>query len=304
MSKNNYFNYVDSDSHYYFLNYLLAFAMKQHKDEDPLLSDCAKEIIRYILKMDESENVIITEKDDYTFTVNHDKCIGINSSTSEYEYAKSNSWYKEYYFVCYTPSGLFNMYKIDGIHLIHLSIKKIKEICSKYQSDNQIFIQFLQFLNEQEHIIKATLQKPMEQWNQTDYRYFTLHLVEDSVVDVSKNAIGHIVGFGSWLENMQHIISLYWYYISEEKLCQMGIDRITIYLYTRLNTINIRFKTVDKKNEHIIQKLEDFVNNICPMPITFDLSNYKEKFKYAQSIIDRLETEFRLSFKNEANNVE
>lgn len=79
MAKNNYFNYVDFHNQNYFLIYLLSFAMDEYKDDDPLLSECAKELIRYILGMDKTENVIVTEYDgEDTFIVNHNKCILID----------------------------------------------------------------------------------------------------------------------------------------------------------------------------------------------------------------------------------
>lgn len=57
---------------------MLSFAMEQYKDEDPLLSDCAKELIRYITGIDENESVVVTGLDGDTFTVNHNIFVDIS----------------------------------------------------------------------------------------------------------------------------------------------------------------------------------------------------------------------------------
>lgn len=59
MQKNNYSNYAYE--HKNFLHYLLSFAMEQYQDEDPILSHCAKELLRYVLDMDETETVAVTK---------------------------------------------------------------------------------------------------------------------------------------------------------------------------------------------------------------------------------------------------
>lgn len=291
MLKNNYFNYVGSGEHYYFLLYLLSFATEQYKDEDPMLSECAKELIRYILGMNKTEKIIVTDIYEETVIVNHNKYIKIREDLVPHI---EESEKKDYYFVCFNPSDGCSTSTNEELHEMHLSIKKVKEICSKYQSKNLIFLQFVQYLDEQEREIQITLQTPIEQWNETDYRYFTLHLIEDSIVDMSRMIRAWEVCYGLW-EDLQYTHSLYWYYISDDELKSMGIRNHIkqIYLYTHLNTINICFEPF-KDNNQYVKKLQTFLNDICPMPITFDINNYKEKIQYAESIMDRLVAKFRL----------
>lgn len=307
MEKNNFFNHIDSGRCYAFLNYLMSFAMEQHEDEDPLLSECAKELIRYILNMNQDENIIVTTPDEdieayvddedieayvdedfaVLFLVNHNRYIRI----TPYSYGCDIN--KEYYNVIFNPAAGFGISKTINTNTIYLSIKKLIEIFSKYQSKNQLFIQFLQFLDEQEQMIQETLQKPIKQWNYTEYRYFTLHLVEDSIVDVNKSLSGLCTSYDSY-KDIKFWRSLKWYYISNDELNRMGCKNIQIYLYTNLNTINIYIIPYDKKAERYVEKIEDFISNNFSVPITFDLNNYKEKFKYAESIMDRLKNEFRI----------
>ncbi|GEM_PF-1464508 len=293
MSKNNYFKYVESGEHYYFLRYLLSFATKQYKDEDPMLSKCANELIRYILGMNQTENIIFTDFYEDTVIVNHNKYIKIRDNVLVPHMEESEK--KDYYFVCFDPSAGFSTYTCEGLHVMYLSIKKLKEICSKYPSKNLIFLQFVQYLDEQERRIRITLQTPIEQWNETEYRHFTLHLVEDSIVDMNRMIRGQGVCYGSW-ENLQYTHSLYWYYISDDELKSMGIRNHIkqIYLYTHLNTIDICFKPFNEDNNQYTKKLQAFVNDMCPLPIAFDLNNYKEKIQYAENIMNRLIAEFEL----------
>lgn len=260
-----------------------------------MLSGCAKELIRYILGMEEN-SAVVAELDDWTFIVNCNKYIGINSEnygTHIIGMLESG----EYYYVCYEPSGVFDLKKSKEFHAIYLSMKKLREICVKYQSDNPIYLQYMQYLDEQERWIQTTLQKPMDQWKDDDYQALTLHLLEDSVVDASGEIKGctgcHI---NSW-ERQNITFGLAWYYISEDELRSMGVSEQirTIYLNSAFKKIDFGFaKTNDANADQYIQKLRDFINNICPMPITFDMSNYKEKFQLAQSIMDRLAAEFKL----------
>lgn len=289
MPNNNYFNYTDQ--HYEFLYYLLSFAMEQYQNEYPLLSACAKELIRYILDMNDTENVVVTELDGDTLTVNDDKHILIGG-TELYEPDLNPEDLKNLYCVHYDPSTSFTMVQDERAHALYLPMKKVREICGKYPSKNPIFLQHIQFLDEQLNRIKSTLQKPLKQWDENDYRNFSSHLVEDSVIDMTRSVVGERIYMGY---NPKYTHSLYWYYIPDDKLESMGVrDHVrAIYLYTRLNTINICYVS-NEDDDLYEQKLRSFVRGIQRMPLFFDLNDYKEKIQYAQSIMDRLVEEFRL----------
>lgn len=291
MQKNNYFRYTENQ--YDFLYYLLSFAMEQYQDEDPLLSDCAKDLIRYILDMDETENVVVTGFDTFAVTVNYDRFIQFNGCFMFHPRPEQKDDYKNWYFVCYEPSALFAMEKYEGLHIIYLPMKKLKEICEKYQSQNSIYLQHIQYLEEQTSMIETTLQTPMKQWREDDYRRFVLHLLEDSIISLT----GRIDGIRVFWEGIpQSAHGLLWYYIPDDCLKSMGVqDHINaIYLEMRFCTIKICFEPSGENDDLYVQKLRSFVKNICPMPIFFDLSDYKEKIQFAESVMDRLATEFRL----------
>lgn len=291
MPKNNYFNYTDH--HYDFLYYLLSFAMEQYQDEEPLLSGCAKELIRYILGMDETESVVVTDFDIFAVTVNHNKFIQFNSSFMFYPSPEQKENFKDWYFVCYDPSAFFDIGKYEELHIMYLPMKKLKEICGKYQSKNQIFLQHIQYLEEQLSLIEVTMQTPINQWKEDDYKRFVLHLAEDSVIDLTGRIDGVRV---LWEGNPRYTRGLHWYFISDDDLEKMGVRNHidAIYLHTRVNTINICFEPSSEDDDLYVKKLKSFVKNICPMPIFFDLSDYKEKIQYAESTMDQLVAEFKL----------
>lgn len=305
MAKNNYFNYVDFHNQNYFLIYLLSFAMDEYKDDDPLLSECAKELIRYILGMDKTENVIVTEYDgEDTFIVNHNKCILIDQfppyTIADIFVEYNNVDYNvDYYCVIYVPSLGF-LGEPKGFPIVYLSIKKLKEIYSKYPIKNEIYQHYMHWLEEQERLIQKTLQTPIEHWKlRNEGHLFVTHLLEDSIVDVSKG-----IGMADLWSS-----GLCWYFVSKNELRTMGVhDYICrIYLLIARAKIEICFHCYndgDDKAKKCVKEMESFVNNICPMPMTFDLSDYKEKIQYAQRIMDRLKTEFKLSLDDETNSEE
>lgn len=286
MSKNNYFYYTEQ--HYEFLNYLMSFAMDEYKDEDPMLSDCAKELIRYILKLGKTESVAVTKLDQTVITVNYDKFIKFSDCFSCEPRLNPQNDFKNWYFVSYDPFSFFDTRDNGERYITYLSMKKLKEICSKYKSSNQIFLQHVQYINEKKNMIDTTLFTPMKQWEEDDYQRFILHLLEESIIDMSRRIV--------WEINPMYTCGLYWYFISKENLEKMGVRNHIddICLHNRANTINICFTPSSENDDFYANKLRSFVNNINPLPLFFDLSDYKEKMKYAESIMDRLVAEFRL----------
>lgn len=239
------------------------------------------------------EPVVVTNYDTFAVTVNRNKFIQFNGCFMFYPKPEQKDNFEDWYFVCYDPSTLFTMEKYEGLHIMYLSMKKLKEICGKYQSKNQIFLQHVQYLEEQTSMVEATLQTPMKQWQEDDYRRFVLHLVEESIIDLTRRIDGVRV---FWERNPLYTRGLHWYFISDDKLEKMGVRNHidAIYLHARTNMIHICFEPSEENDDLYVQKLRNFVKNICPMPIFFDLSDYKEKIQYAESIVDRLAAEFRL----------
>ena len=260
---------------YCFLSDLLSYAIEP-KREDLLLSGCVRELIRHIWGMDDAGNV-----------VNH------GNLYSGYEYAllvAIKCYDRRNYFV-YDLYANFFITK-DGEQPTCLSRKKLKEICEKCPSKNQSYLQYVERLETETLRLETILQTPIERWDAKDYSRFNAHLIEDAIVDIARGikpkdfyfANGSLPGFE-------------WYHISNDELRNMGIRKYVndIFLYTRLNTINICFKlkSYSKPNKYV-QALLNYADYIGLMPITFGLSDYKEKFQYAQSIMDRLIAEFRV----------
>lgn len=292
MFVNNYFNYTNHRSHDDFIFYLLSFAMEQYKEEDPMLSNCAQELIRYILKMDQTEKVVVTELVPGTVTntviVNNDKCININTLLDETKIPG-----KKTCLVCYDPSAQVYLKPSETYETMYLSMKKLKEICGEYQSRNQIFLQYIQYLNEHEHMMETTLHTPIEQWKNDDYRRFILHLLDDSIIDMTGTICGGYFSIGLPDNPMPYIS---WRYLSADDRGNNGMWTYVnaIYLHTHFNTIDICINPSLAASYEHAKKMKNYVNNICPMPIAFDLSNYKEKIQYAESIFDQLVAEFEL----------
>ena len=303
MPKNNFFNYTNE--HTDFLYYLLSFAMEQYQNEDPVLSDCARKLIRYVMGMDEAESAVVTmfdaeavpgyEHDMTAAVINQEKYILIGGSELSLAQSNLEDKFKNWYFVHYDPLANFIIEQSEGKHDMYLSMKKLREICGKYPSKNPIFLHYMQFLDEQAGRIEATLQKPIKQWAADDHRRFCSHLMEDSIIDMTRPVASKDLYLTNWYPNPKFSHSLYWYYIPEDQLERMGVRNhvYAIHLYTRLNTINIRYLS-DEDDDPYVQKLKSFVREICRMPIFFDLSNYREAIQLAQGILNRLAEEFRL----------
>ncbi len=58
---------------------------------------------------------------------------------------------------------------------------------------------------------------------------------------------------------------------------QEHITEISSDMYFNTIEINLQPYLNDVEAKPYVEKLKSFVNDICPMPITLDLSNYKEK---------------------------
>lgn len=300
MPNNNYFNYTHE--HKDFLYYLLSFAMEQHQNDDPALSDCAKELIRYILGMDAAKPVAVTgfdmdavpgfEQDMTAVVINRDKFILLGGAALSLAQGNLEENAENWYFVHYDP---FATEQSEGIRRMYLSMKKLREICKKYPSKNPIFLHYMQFLDEQTERINKTLHTPIKQWREADYQRFCSHLLEDAVIDMRRSFGGKQIYLADCDPLPQYSHSLCWYDIPDDKLERMGVQGHVwaIYLHTRLNTIHIRYVS-DEDDDPYVQKLRSFVRGIHPMPIFFDMSNYKEAIRLAQSIMDRLTEEFRL----------
>ena len=214
MIKNSYFHYVNLGEHYCFLCYLLSFAIDELRNDDPLLSDCAKELIRYILGMDETEDVIITEFDGGTITVNHNKSIQFDNIYEHVfsSFPKYNSTNKKVCLVYYGNCDTIYTNKKEVSHTIDLPMKKLKKILNKYPSKNAILQHYLQYIDDQERMIQITLQMPKEQWDQYDKLNFITHLNEDAIIDMSK---------GRFFDLREMTLS--WYFFSSNELKSMGI---------------------------------------------------------------------------------
>lgn len=303
MPKNNFFNYTNE--HTDFLYYLLSFAMEQYQNEDPALSDCAKALIRYILGMKETESIVSVRFDtdavpgyEHYMTavvINCDQLILIGGYALDFAQENLEGNSGNWYFVHYDPFAHVTMVQSENGNVLYLSMKKLREICGKYPSKNPIFLHYMQFLDEQVGRIEATLQKPINQWDVDDHRRFCSHLMEDSVIDMTRSVVGEQIYLADYYPNPKYSYSLYWYYIPDDQLERMGLwDHVrAIHLYTRLNTINIRYVS-NEDNDPYVRTLRNFVRGIHQMPIFFDMSNYKEAIQLAQSILDRLAEEFRL----------
>lgn len=260
-----------------FIWYLLSFATA-HCKEDASLTACAKELIRYILGVDDSENIVVTTIGDYSITVNNSKEICFsNHSGDPFIKSKENE-----YCVRYNPNGTFTM----GKQQLYLTRKKLLEIFNKHPSENLIYNQYIQHLCD----LDAAMKEQAKLGENGDcVKQLVEQLMEDSIIDVSRG-----VRCTQYYDNdnVRLVGSFYWYFITSESLTRKRSKKEPkICLCAENNMIRVCFDETEKRQT---EKMESFINSICPTPITFDSNNYKEKFKYAQSIMDRLEAEFRI----------
>jgi len=303
MPKNNFFNYTNE--HTDFLYYLLSFAMEQYQNEDPVLSDCAKALTRYIMGMDETESIASVRFDtnavpgyEHYMTavvINCDQFILIGGYALCLAQENLEENIENWYFVHYDPFANVARQQLENGNVMYLSMKKLREICGKYPSKDPIFLHYMQFLDEQAGRIEATLQKPINQWDVDDHRRFCSHLMEDSVIDMTRSVASEDVYFQNYYPDPKFSHCLHWYYIPDGQLERMGVrDHVrAIHLYTRLNSIHIRYVSNEDDNPYV-QMLRNFVRGIHQMPIFFDLDNYKEAIQLAQGVLDRLAEEFRI----------
>lgn len=131
--------------------------MEEYQTTDPVLSDCAKELIRYIIGTDQTETVTVTDilKKQNMVVINENKYIFIqddklyqNWNLSKLKNLRKESLLKKgideknIYCVCYSPLGK-PCYESD---VLYINRRQFLQICNSYQSSNQIYNSYLEYL--------------------------------------------------------------------------------------------------------------------------------------------------------------
>lgn len=316
MLKNNLFFWIEPQLSYRFIFYLLSFALKEYQTNDLSLTDCAKELVRYIMGIDATEDITVTdifEKENIVM-INETKYIFIqngktslswnlsklkgerNNNIMEKEIAEENI-YCVYYDPLEQPNPLPD--------ILHITRKQLLQICEAHQSTNHIYNSYLEYLKYIDSEINAFITRPIEEWKYSDYTYigFFHHLVENEIIDSSK---GYDWCRPSGQPTEEPAWWFKWYYITPETLIKMGIDQTEvshICLWIKNDTVRITCvlygvnRTETQKT--IVQKIRHFIISNFPdmddsLKLSYNINNYREKFKYMEHIMSKLETDFRI----------
>lgn len=286
---NNFFSSRDLNIHVRFVNYLLRFATSEISQKDPMLSACANNIFRYILDIPDGKALTVRFlEDSRTFVVNETEYVYISrfstfgeTITTDYALrAFGESFSKEQFLgVYYDPEGYndgssyMRMTVVDDI-IFWLSRNGLRNILRRYPAEDTIVFQYLEWLNMR--LQDLYLEKPIEDWNRNDNYNFAVRLLEEGIIDRYQ---GLFIG-----EEIR------WSYRHPE---YFGIeDKNIIYFYLEKGAIKCGYVTrhiscyLEENYIALTAKLDKLFKGI-----TIDVTNYREKFQYAQSVFGGLKGE-------------
>ena len=334
MVSNNFFLYLEpeaneNDIYIAFVLYLLSFAAEEHRQKDPALTACAKELICTMIGTDpedvtvtdivgiDNDRVSVIGDRDYPLyikvvSVNRDRQIYIGPDFEKEDpiLIPREAGKPVSYVWCSNDIDVVD----TGIECFRLTGKKLLEICEKYRSANQVYCAYLEVLRDRERRYGAYLTLPMDAWDTYAGKGFFSHLVTAQIIDGFKN----LCVFYNAFQTMPCFV---WYSVSHASLASMKVERFVreIYIYACGSRIFVCVGATEHSDaKNVAAQMADFLSEygselremergFLPLlsPVTdprgytvleipYDMGNYKEKFQYAQSIIDRLEAEFKL----------
>jgi len=318
--KNNLFSWATSElSQDAFFCWLLSFAVEKHSREEPLLTECAKDLlvlfdvtsvmikeikrqyqhIDILVCLENGEYVIIEDK---TYTAQHGEQLKRYAENLSVDGCKiSSDKIKTVYLKIVEQAWTEN----DAINVTRDDLLKIFE---KYIDNvgNQIFIDYYRHLRSIERGVKAyqNLENDISKWDNLSYIGFFTHLQKDKIVDD---------GWWGYVPNPTGGFScLNFYWLGEKELEPSGLFQAgasELYLQIEDNIIAVKLTCSDKTDsynirwnifEYFVERLRS--NNysvkkktfrpgtwmtVCYVEYNFD--DYKDKINAMISIMVEIE---------------
>jgi hypothetical protein len=262
--ENNLFFYASSElSQDAFICYLLSFAVPAHSNKDAALTNCAKELIRWMLPDRQEPDFVVTEIrrqyknidilavvneniyiviEDKTFTGQHDNQI------NRYAQTVRDDFHTEpvcvYYKIAeqpYPEPKAVNITRTDLLSIFH-----------KYDSDNQIYKEYVAYLEYIDDHVNAYKIEPISAWDDHAYRGFFTHLMTEVIEKNGRNSWRHVSNpnGGFW--------GLWWNWLSPNNLEKANLRQEWLdYLYLQIenNTIAVKIYAESVQDKRITQNI-------------------------------------------------
>lgn len=317
MRKNNLFMFATSElSQDAFICWLLNFAHKDHQDEDPILKECAKEFLSFILPLE--EELVVTDikrqynEIDVLITVNDKYNIIIEDKTFTGQNGNQIQRYKEKL----SKKGYQNIicvyYKIveqaeEEQDIININRSLLIGLFSKYekQTTNQIFLNYYEYLLYLDWAVNCYKTEPIKNWTGIKnhaYKGFFTHLINDKIIETDKHYSWNYVPNRSGGIN-----ALWWYFVDSKNLSASNLSELhfhSIYLQIENNIIAVKMSVKDNYSVDVRWSLYQYIKVMVPYftkkafqkgksmtigYIEYDENNYKEKIDLMEKVMASIE---------------
>lgn len=313
--RNNLFFYATSElSQDAFICYLLSFAMKEYKNNDVELSKCANELLMNMGIPDEEIVEVELKKQykniDILVEVNKKYNIIIEDKTFTSQRDGQINRYKE----ILEEEGRINIicvyYKIieqskPEDNVINITRKNLLNIFRKYKTNDKIFNDYVKYLEWIDNDVSSYKKLDIDKWTSNAYKGFFTHLIEDNIIDKSRD-----YGWGYVSNSSGGFMGLWWHWInstsSSNALKSNCFDEI--YLQIENNIIAIKLSSKDTGNQKETMefrwKLYEYFKSQIPELkkkkfrsgkymtvgfIEYDKSDYKEKIAFLENMLKDIE---------------
>lgn len=315
--RNNLFFYATSElSQDAFICYILSFAMKEYKNNDRELSKCANELlmnmgipneeiveveikkqyknIDILVEVNKKYNIIIEDK---TFTSQRDGQINRYKGILEKE-GKSN-------IICVYYKIIEQAKPEDNV--INITRKNLLNIFMKYRTNDKIFNDYVEYLEWIDNDVNSYKRLDINKWSSHAYKGFFNHLIEDNIIDKSRD-----YGWGYVPNSSGGFMGLWWHWFKNNNRSTSNALKSNyfdeLYLQIENNIIAIKLSSNDKGNQkktiEFRWKLYEYFKSQIPELkkkrfrsgkymtvgfIEYDKSDYKEKIALLEKMIKNIE---------------
>lgn len=314
LSSNNLFRYATSElSQDAFISWLLSHALKENINKNPLLTECALEFLHKIKRLEkvtyitnilqQEDNIdVLVQGDgfeiiieDKTYTNTHDNQIQNYLETRVNKVSDNTDVFCVLYKIIEQP------HPEKGVDF-EFTRNILLDMFRKYRvkSDNLIFNDYVDFLEDIEAKTQSYINLPIQKWNDYAYRGFFVHLA--SKLNLSPYWWGYVANPSGGFQCYS------WNFITSDELDKIGItDEYLDELYLQIENDIIAVKMTpgkdrDKANDIRYKLYCYFKDNIIGFNkknfrygkymtvgfIKYNETNYKNKIDVIQKVANNL----------------
>lgn len=260
--KNNLFSFATSElSQDAFICYLLNFAHQDHLDEDPVLSQCAKQLLALVIEDEKDLTITKIQRQykniDILVEVNGKYHVIIEDKTFSNHHHDQINRYKNALIEEGRSNVVTVFYKIvEQPHQedvdVTITRRDLIKLFSSFidQTSNTIFNDYLEYLLEIEADVNSFKTAPMSIWRKEYnhvYKGFFSHLVDNRIVQLDRNW-----GWGYVPNQANGFWGFWWFFLDSGELdsCQLKESVLDeLYLQIEDNAISIKMTgKTDKTN--------------------------------------------------------